>query len=114
MKREIQINLDLYKMQSYGLTFYDIQSAVQGENVNISGGDLAVDGVRRSLRVTGEFKAVDQIANLVVGSSTGARVRLKDVAEVVDVEVGTVGNLRGGRRRRRCLGSGVGHEKFSR
>ncbi len=84
LKREIQVNLDLYKMQSYGLTFYDIQSAVQGENVNISGGDLDVNGVRRSLRVVGEFKSVDQLANLMVGSSTGARVRLKDVADVRD------------------------------
>ncbi|MFM6915762.1 MAG: efflux RND transporter permease subunit, partial [Aquirufa sp.] len=84
LKREIQINLDLYKMQSYGLTFYDIQSAVQGENVNISGGDLPVNGVRRSLRVTGELKSIDQLANLMIGSSTGARVRLKDVAEVKD------------------------------
>ena len=84
LKREIQVNLDLYKMQSYGLTFYDIQNAVQGENINISGGDLAVNGVRRSLRVTGELRSVDQLANLMVGSSTGARVRLKDVAEVVD------------------------------
>ncbi|MEK6546824.1 MAG: efflux RND transporter permease subunit, partial [Bacteroidota bacterium] len=84
LKREIQVNLDLYKMQSYGLTFYDIQQGVQGENVNISGGDLDVNGVRRSLRVVGEFKSVDQLANLVVGSSTGARVRLKDVADVRD------------------------------
>ena len=84
LKREIQINLDLYKMQSYGLTFYDIQQAVQGENVNISGGDLDVNGVRRSLRVTGEFKSVDQLANLMIGSGTGARVRLKDVADVRD------------------------------
>ena len=84
LKREIQINLDLYKMQSYGLTFYDIQSAVQGENVNISGGDLEVNGVRRSLRVTGEFKDVSQLANLMIGSSTGARVRLKDIADVRD------------------------------
>ena len=84
LKREIQVNLDLYKMQSYGLTFYDIQQAVQGENVNISGGDLDVNGVRRSLRVVGEFKSVDQLANLMVGSSTGARVRLKDVADVRD------------------------------
>jgi multidrug efflux pump len=84
LKREIQVNLDLYKMLSYGLTFYDIQQAVQGENVNISGGDLDVNGVRRSLRVVGEFKSVDQLANLMVGSSTGARVRLKDVADVRD------------------------------
>lgn len=84
LKREIQINLDLPKMQSYGLSFYDIQQAVQGENVNVSGGDLSVAGVKRSLRVTGEFKSVSQIGELVVRSSTGASVKLKDVAEVLD------------------------------
>ncbi len=84
LKREIQINLDLAKMQSYGITFYDIQSVVQGENVNISGGELNVSGVRRALRVTGEFKTVAQLSNLILRSSTGATVRLKDIAEVTD------------------------------
>lgn len=84
LTREIQINLDLYKAQSAGLSFYDIQTAIQGENVNISGGELNVDGVRRTLRVKGEFKSMDQIANIRLRSSTGASVRLGDVAEVVD------------------------------
>lgn len=84
LNREIQINLDLYKMQSYGLTFYDVQSAVQGENVNISGGELNVDNVRRTLRVKGEFKTVDQLRNTVVGSGLGAKVRLGEIAEVID------------------------------
>ena len=84
LKREIQINLDLAKMQSYGLTFYDIQTVVQGENVNISGGELPVNGVRRSLRVTGEFKSMEQLSNIIIRSSTGAVVRLKDVADVQD------------------------------
>lgn len=84
LKREIQINLDLSKMQSTGLTFYDIQSAIQGENINISGGDLNVDNVRRTIRVKGEFKDVYQIQDVQIRSSTGATVRLGDVAEVVD------------------------------
>jgi multidrug efflux pump len=84
LTREIQINLDLYKSQSAGLSFYDIQSAIQGENVNISGGELNVDGVRRTLRVKGEFKSMEQIANIRLRSSTGASVRLGDVAEVID------------------------------
>lgn len=84
LKREIQINLDLYKAQSSGLTFYDVQQAVQGENINISGGDLNVDGVRRSLRVKGEFKNVEQIQNIMLRTSTGATVRLGDVADVAD------------------------------
>ena len=84
LEREIQINLDLQKMQAYGLTFYDIQSAVQGENVNISAGELNVDNVRRTLRVKGEFKTVEQLRNVVVSSGTGARARLYEIADVVD------------------------------
>ncbi|MBP6618913.1 MAG: efflux RND transporter permease subunit [Leadbetterella sp.] len=84
LNREIQINLDVAKMKSYGITFYDIQSAIQGENVNISGGELNVDNVRRSLRVAGEFKSMAQIQNVIIRSGQGATVRLGDVAEVVD------------------------------
>ncbi|GAB3933501.1 efflux RND transporter permease subunit [Larkinella terrae] len=84
LEREIQINVDLPKMQSAGLAFYDIQQAVQGENINVSGGELNVDGVRRTLRVKGEFNAVQQLQNLQIRTSTGATVRLGDVANVQD------------------------------
>ncbi|QJW92077.1 efflux RND transporter permease subunit [Spirosoma taeanense] len=84
LKREIQINVDLSRMQSAGLAFYDIQQAVQGENVNVSGGDLNVDGVRRTLRVKGEFTDVQSLQNLQIRTATGATVRLGDVADVRD------------------------------
>ncbi|NID11430.1 efflux RND transporter permease subunit [Fibrivirga algicola] len=84
LKREIQINVNLPRMQSTGLTYFDIQSAVQGENINVSGGDLDVDGVRRTLRVKGEFTDVAQLRNLQIRTGTGATVRLGDVADVQD------------------------------
>ena len=84
LKREVQINLDLYRMQATGLSFFDVQSAVQGENINISGGELNVDNVRRTIRVKGEFQSLDQIKNLTIRTSTGAIVRLGDIAEVID------------------------------
>ncbi|HEY0110079.1 MAG TPA: efflux RND transporter permease subunit, partial [Fibrella sp.] len=84
LKREIQINVNLARMQSTGLTYFDIQSAVQGENINVSGGDLDVDGVRRTLRVKGEFTDVAQLRNLQIRTGTGATVRLGDVADVQD------------------------------
>ncbi|RYF78381.1 MAG: efflux RND transporter permease subunit [Cytophagaceae bacterium] len=84
LKREIQINVDLPRMQSTGLTYYDIQTAIQGENINVSGGDLDVDGVRRTLRVKGEFTDVAQIRALQIRTGTGATVRLGDVADVQD------------------------------
>ncbi len=71
-------------MQSYGLTFYDIQTAVQNENINISAGELNVGDIRRTLRVKGEFQSVEQLRNVVVTSGTGASARLYEIAEVVD------------------------------
>lgn len=84
LNREIQINVDLPRMQSSGLSFYDIQSALQGENINISGGELNVYGVRRTLRVKGEYTDVNEMANMRIRSATGAIIRLGDVAEVTD------------------------------
>jgi len=84
LNREIQVNLDVYRMQAAGFTFRDVEGAVAAENVNISGGELNVDNVRRTLRVTGEFKDVEAIRNIVIRSSTGASVLLRDIAEVED------------------------------
>lgn len=84
LNREIQINVDLPRMQSTGLTFYDIQTAVQGENINVSGGELNVEGVRRTLRVKGEYTNVADMANIRIRTGTGATIRLGDVAEVSD------------------------------
>lgn len=84
LAREIQINVDLPRMQSAGLAFSDIQQAIQGENINVSGGDLNVDGVRRTVRVKGEFTDVAQLQNLTIRTATGATVRLGDIADVKD------------------------------
>lgn len=84
LEREVQINVDMYKMQAAGIGFGDIEAAVARENVNISGGDLRVDDTRRSLRVTGQFTDPKQINNIVVRSFQGNTVFLKDIATVVD------------------------------
>lgn len=71
-------------MQAYGITFGDIQSAVQYENVNISGGDLNVSDVRRTIRVKGEFVSLDDIKGIIIRSGQGATARLSEIADVVD------------------------------
>ncbi|MEJ2049302.1 MAG: efflux RND transporter permease subunit, partial [Calditrichota bacterium] len=80
LDREIQINVDLYKMQAAGLSFNGIRNAVAMENMTISGGQVSTGGMKRNFRVVGEFKNVDQIGNIVLKEG----VRLKDIAEVKD------------------------------
>lgn len=82
--REIQVNVDLYKMTASGIAFSDIENAISRQNMNISGGELRVGDLRRNLRVTGEFKDPRELDNLIVRSFTGNPVFLKDIAIIQD------------------------------
>lgn len=84
LDREIQINVDLYKMTASRISMQDIESAVAYENLSISGGQISMGPLKRSLSVTGDFKNIDQIQNLVIRAGSGATVYLKDIAEVKD------------------------------
>lgn len=84
LDREIQIELDIYKMQASKFTMGDIERAVMYENMTISGGGITVDNMKRSLSVSGEFKNIDEVRNLVVTSQSGSKVYLKDIADVRD------------------------------
>jgi multidrug efflux pump subunit AcrB len=80
LDREIQVNVDLYKMQATDLSFYTIQNAIASENLTISGGQVDTDGIRRNLRVVGEFRNIDQIKNIQLRQG----VYLREIAEIVD------------------------------
>lgn len=84
LDREIQINVDMYKMQAAKLTFGDVERAVGYENLTISGGMVEMDGIKRSLTLKKQFKSADEISRLVIMSMSGAPVYLKDIAEVID------------------------------
>ena len=84
LEQEVQINVDLNKMGAAKISFNDIESAVKYENLTISGGDIKMDGMRRTLNVKKEFTNADQIANLVIKTPTGSAVYLRDIAEVKD------------------------------
>jgi multidrug efflux pump len=84
VEREIQVNVDMYRMNLSGVTFNDIEGALQRQNLNISGGELKIQDLRRNLRITGEFSKPSDIENIVVRSFTGTQVFIKDIAEVRD------------------------------
>jgi multidrug efflux pump subunit AcrB len=84
LDREIQVNVDMYKMQAAELTMGDIERAVSSENLVISGGTVTMGDKQRSLTVSGQFHDMNQIRNLVLRSMGGATVYLKDIAAVKD------------------------------
>jgi len=83
-EREIKVDVDLLKMESYGLSFDDIEFAISQENVSISGGEIKLGDTRRSVRTVGEFEDVKELENIIVKREGEVVVYLKNVATVTD------------------------------
>lgn len=83
-EREIQINVDRFKMEAAKIGFSDIEQAVQRENLDISGGLLEVGDQKRALRLSGQFNSALDLNNMVVKNIYGAAFYLKDFASIVD------------------------------
>jgi multidrug efflux pump len=84
LTREIQIDIDMYKMKVANLTFRDVEQAVSLNNMTVSGGNIDLQGMSRSIRVVGEVTDIDQIKNIVITTGSGALVKLKDIAVIRD------------------------------
>lgn len=80
--KEIEISVDLFKMETLKISFNDIAAAIQNENMTVSGGDLIEDGLRRNVRVLGEFKSAKEIENIIVKQENNNIVYLRDIAFV--------------------------------
>ena len=84
LDREIQVNIDMYRMRVAGLTFRDIEQAISLNNMTVSGGNIDLQGMSRSINVLGEVKSIDEIRNIVMTSGSGAIVKLTDIATIKD------------------------------
>jgi len=82
--REIQINVDPFKMQAAKLSFNDIGNAINYENRDISGGLVEVGNMKRSIRVKGQFTSAFDLQNIIVKNLQGGPIYLRDVAQIID------------------------------
>ncbi|WP_116106750.1 efflux RND transporter permease subunit [Lewinella sp. IMCC34191] len=80
--REIEIAVDVRTMESLQISFSDIENAIAGENLTLSGGEIINNGVRRAIRVMGEFADAEELSNTVIKRENQRLVYLRDVAEV--------------------------------
>jgi multidrug efflux pump len=84
LEREIRVEPDPDKLAYYGLSILSLQSVIEKENQNVSGGAIRMGDGRFQLRVPGEFQSPEEIHGLIVGLQSGQPVYLKDVARVSD------------------------------
>src|SRR5437588_1641589 len=81
-KQEIQIAVDPYKLAGYGLSLAQIQGALAGDNLSAPAGTLESGARDYNLRVNALVTSPQELANVVVGGTADAPVRLREVATV--------------------------------
>ncbi len=83
-RREIQILIDRERLQSFGLTYAQVASALQRENLDVPAGKLEQNQNEPLVRVAGKFRSVEGFQNLIVSVRNGRPVYLPEVARIVD------------------------------
>lgn len=81
-EQEMRIEVDPIKAQAVNVTLDDIENAVNSEHQTIPGGEVLMDGMRKTIRIEGEFKDADELKRVIVKQDEFLPVYLEDVAEV--------------------------------
>ncbi len=82
--REIQVDIDPRKMESYNITVEMIAGVLNSENLNLPAGNIEMGMMDYPLRIKGEFNSSDVIDDIVLASYNGQTIYMKDVATVKD------------------------------
>ncbi len=81
-EKEVQIKVDPLKMEARKISFADIENAVQAENMTMSGGNIKIGDIRRTVAISGEYDDPKQLEELIIKNENAHIVYLKDIAEV--------------------------------
>jgi multidrug efflux pump len=82
-KYAMRIWFDPAKLNAYGLTFQDVQDALNRENVELPSGKIAGYNTELTVRTFGRLTTEEEFNNIIIRSTGGSIVRLKDVGEAV-------------------------------
>lgn len=80
-EKEIAIEVDKERLNSYCLTLQDIISAVKKENVIISSGSVYTESMEKTVRMDAQFKEPKELEHILVRGS-GQAVELGQIAKI--------------------------------
>jgi len=83
-EREIQVFLDLDKINALGIAPDQITATILSSNLELPGGKLNRGSHDLMVRTVGRITSVDDLAKIIVQNSKGKIIRLGDIAQVID------------------------------
>jgi multidrug efflux pump subunit AcrB len=97
VSREIRVDLDPARMESYGITAGEVNQQLRQINMNAAGGRAQVGGSEQSIRVLGNATSAYELGGLRLTMPDGRVARLSEIADVRDgtEEVRSISRLNG-------------------
>ncbi len=82
--RQIQVDLDLPKLQSYGLQPTDIVNAVNAQNLILPTGTVKMGSLEYNVEMNGTPQTIGELNDLPVKTVSGSTLYMRDVAHIRD------------------------------
>ncbi len=82
LEEEIQVNVNEGKLAALGISINTVINRLAQENVNLTGGTLKDGEAEFLVRTLNEFRAIEEMDDIVVTMQGGAPILLKDIAEI--------------------------------
>jgi len=83
-KREVNVNINPFRLEALGMGVDEVMAGLQSENVNTPLGRLNRNGFEYPLRIAGKPRVVDLFKTMVIAQRNGRAVLLSEVADVTD------------------------------
>jgi CzcA family heavy metal efflux pump len=82
--RQIQVDLDLPKLQAYGLSPNDIVNAVNAQNIILPTGTIKMGPIEYDVEMNGTPQTISELNDLPVRTTNGSTLYMRDVAHIRD------------------------------
>ena len=83
-RRAFRVNVDKEKMRKMGLSMAQINQAIALSNLDFPTGKIKSSAEQITVRLTGKYKDLSDLQDLVLVAKGTSAIRLRDVADVVD------------------------------
>ncbi len=83
-QRQIQVDLDIPKLQALGLVPSDVVGAISAQNLILPSGTAKIGPLEYDISMNGSPEAVEELNNLPIKTVNGTIIYIRDVAHVRD------------------------------
>ena len=82
--REIRVELDPVKLDSFGITASDVNRQLRDTNTDLGAGRAKIGSGEQAIRTLGDAATAESLAKTTIALPSGRFVRLGDLGEIVD------------------------------